>query len=106
MLNKAGSHCKTRWFAKKVTTTFYILLHKLGFTKTEKNAHVEIVGCSPTGEKSLHCGLSLDLFIVVRNIPFFSIPLVLPLPVLSFLAEELRDGTASPLRGLVLHQYP
>lgn len=47
-----------------------------------------------------------NLPIAVRNIPFFQSLFVLPLPFLSFRGEELRDGTASPLRGLVLHQYP
>ena len=40
-----------------------------------------------------------------RYIPFFNL-FPLPLPIIYFLGEELGDGTASPLRGLVLHQYP
>lgn len=42
---------------------------------------------------------------VVRNIPFTLISFVLSLPFLSFMEEELRDGTTSPLRDLVLHRY-
>lgn len=57
-------------------------------------------------EKSMHCSPSLDQFLAVRNIPFFQSFSSSPFPSFLFRGEELRDGTASPLGGLVLHQYP
>lgn len=54
-------------------------------------------------EKKTHTQSKFGLVSSCQKYPLLSISFVFPLPFFTFLREELRDGTASPLRGLVLH---